>query len=253
MAALRPAADSGDFLRGLYCHYVFDDQRDDFRRILTELSADATFVDTPTCVAMLEGRTPIRGRNYHLSFDDGFKNNLTNAAPILRELGIPGLLFAPTSYIGGDWESARRFCQEAANYSGVIELMSWQELAQLPDYGIEVGSHTRTHPRLAEVTGPAQLRSEIVDSKRELEDRLGTECRYFSWPFGRRTDVSRAALDLISESGYEACFGAYRGRVEPGTTDRWSIPRHHFEPHWPLAHIRYFLSGGHETAAGSAS
>ena len=45
-------------------------------------------------------------------------------------------------------------------------------------------------------------------------------------------------------AGYEALFRAYRGDVSPARIDRWSIPRNHFEPYWPLAHVRYFARGG---------
>lgn len=237
------------FLRPIYCHYVFDDQRDAFRALLQSLLEDGSFVDTDTCVAMLEGQAPITGKNYHLSFDDGFRNLLTNAAPVLRELGIPALAFVPTAYLGGDWETSHYFCREATNYGGVVQLMSWLELRELRESGVEIGSHTRTHPRLSDLSGPEELRAEIVDSKQEIEDQLGSACNYISWPFGSRGDVRREALDLIAQSGYKACFGGFRGRVEPGVTDRWAVPRHHFEPHWPLAHVRYFAGGGLETGS----
>ena len=58
----------------LYCHYVFDDQKDKFSKIIRSLKKNGSFVNTATCIAMLEGSIPINGRYFHLSFDDGFPN-----------------------------------------------------------------------------------------------------------------------------------------------------------------------------------
>ena len=53
--SLVPRGKPSTFLRGLYCHYVFDDQRSDFEMIIRKLLQIGRFVDTPTCLAMLEG------------------------------------------------------------------------------------------------------------------------------------------------------------------------------------------------------
>ena len=58
-------------------------------------------------------------------------------------------------------------------------------------------------------------------------------------------DVERS-LALTKAAGYEACFGAFRGSMTPGSTDLFAIPRHHFEPEWPAAHVKYFARGNME-------
>jgi len=109
--------------------------------------------------------------------------------------------------------------------------------------GFEVGSHTQSHARLADVSDPARLELEITGSKRAIEKELGTECRYFAWPFGRWRDVGEEAIDMVVSSGYHGCFGGYRGSVICGKTTPWRIPRHHLDASWPWAHIRYFACG----------
>ena len=232
------------FLRPLYCHYVFDDQRERFERLIVELQRLGTFVDTDQCLDMLEGKRPIDGRYFHLSFDDGFRNHFTNAMPILRRHRVPALVLVPTSLVGADWGTARTYCQETMHYSGVIEMIRWGDLAEMLAAGFEVGSHTRTHPRLAATSAqPAVLKDELLGSKREIEDRLGRECKYLAWPYGTRRDITPAALEAVTQAGYRGCFGAFRGSVRPPDGNRYSIPRHHFEVEWPLSHVRYYAQG----------
>lgn len=235
------------FLRCLFCHYVFDDQRGAFARIIDRLSRLGTFVTTDECLAILGGGRPLDGRRFHLSFDDGFLNNAVNAAPILRERGIHAAFFVPTAVIGTSPESMRSYCRRI-QYPAAIELMDWDDVARLREEGFEIGSHTRTHARFSDISAdPARLEDEIAGSKAELEARLGAPCRTISWPFGKRSDADGVSLAAARRAGYAACFGAYRGSVHPGRTDPFSVPRHHFEAEWPLAHIEYFARGNRET------
>lgn len=232
------------FLRGLYCHYVFDDQIDRFRELLVELQKVGTFVDTETCVEMLRGTRPIDGRYFHLSFDDGFRNIRTNAAPVLAELGIPAIAFVPSRVIEADYERTVDYCLNVTRYRGVVEMLSWEETRALPDFGVEVGSHTQTHARLSAISSRAgALEEEIAGSKRDLEDRLGVACRYISWPYGEIGDIDPTAISVVEQAGYDACFSAVRGTIIPGRSDPMRIPRHHFEVQWPESHVRYFLAG----------
>jgi peptidoglycan/xylan/chitin deacetylase (PgdA/CDA1 family) len=123
-------------------------------------------------------------------------------------------------------------------------MIRWDDLRQMSDDGFEIGSHTRTHRRLSEISGhPSLLRDEIEGSAKQIEDRLGVRCDYISWPYGQTRDADATSISMMKESGYRACFGAYRGSVIPAATSRYAIPRHHFELQWPLSHILYFAKG----------
>lgn len=245
LASLRRRSEP-DFLRCLFCHYVFDDHLAAFERLLAALQGEGRFVSTDECIAMLEGSAPIRGRHFHLSMDDGFRNNLTNAAPVLQQLGVPAIFFVPSAVIGADARQANAYCR-AIHYPAAIEILSWADVESLRSRGFEIGSHTRTHARFSEVsTDPVRLEDEIAGSKGELESRLGCECKYISWPYGKRTDADGPSLAMAKSAGYRACFGAFRGTVRPGETDPFRIPRHHFELEWPLSHIEYFARGNME-------
>lgn len=238
------------FLRGLYCHGVFDDQKGNFEHLILKLKSTGQFVDTDTCFEMLQGRKPIDRRYFHLSFDDGFRNNFTNALPILIRHKVPAIFFVPSSLIEANWNQTRIFCTQTTHYSGVIEMLKWQDLKEVLLSGYEIGSHTRNHVRFSKMShDPAILEDEILGSKNELEDRLNYECKYISWPYGRLTDADAQSLQTVKNARYTACFGAYRGTMQPGKTDLFSIPRHHFEADWPSSHVLYFAGGNREVRA----
>lgn len=239
--------DEGPFLRLLYCHYVFDDQVEKFRAIVEMLQNIGMFVDTKTAVSMIQGASPIDGKYFHLAFDDGFRNVFQNALPVLKELQVPAILFVPTSIVGADWERTRHYCLETTGYRDVIEMISWEECATLQSWGFEVGSHSRTHARFTTLSGAGMLDDELIGSKGDIEDHLGGECLYITWPYGRQTDADATSLEATRRAGYHACFGSFRGSIYPGkAVDPYRIPRHHFECDWPLSHISYFANGNGE-------
>ena len=125
--------------------------------------------------------------------------------------------------------------------------MQWKDLLDLISEGYEIGSHSKTHARFSDLSKNRMLmEDEILGSKKELETNLNYECKYISWPFGRLTDIDSESLRVIKDAGYVACFGAYRGTVQTGSTNIFSIPRHHFEVQWPISHIKYFARGNME-------
>ena len=235
------------FLRPLFCHYVFDDQVEKFEKIIIELKKIGTFIDTDTCIDMLEGKKAIDGKYFHLSFDDGFRNIYTNAAPVLKKHNIPAIIFVPSSIIDADYSTVKKYCLETTQYKGVIEMLTWDDLAVLISDGFDIGSHTKNHYRFSDMSGNLSLlEEELLGSKQEIEKRLGIECKYIACPYGGIKDVNNVSLDMTKEVGYNACFGAYRGSVIPDKTNRYFIPRHHFESQWPISHIKFFLRGNME-------
>jgi len=236
-----------NFLRCLYCHYVFDNQVEDFKMIVSQLKKIGRFIDTDTCMAMIHGAKDIDDKYFHLSFDDGFRNNYTNAVPILLENEIPAIFFVPTSIVESSWATTYNYCKQTMHYKGVIEMLKWNDIKDMISHGFEIGSHTRTHARFSSISNNEDLMDEeITGSKHELEAITGKECKYISWPFGKLSDADNKSLEIVKRAGYCGCFGAFRGSCIPGKTDVFSIPRHQFEAQWPLSHIIYFAKGNLE-------
>ena len=232
-----------NFLRSVYCHYVFDDQKERFEEIITELKKIGTFVNTDTCLEMLSGKRKIDGQYLHLSFDDGFRNIFTNAIPVLKRHNVPAIFFVPSRLMEANWATTKDYCK-LVHMTGVTEMVRWDELQEMVNLGFEIGSHTRTHARFSDISKDAALmEDEITGSKHDLEDRLGKECKYIAWPFGEKSDADALSLQMTQKAGYHACFSAVRGMVNPKTTNQFRIPRHHFEVESPLSHIKGFARG----------
>ncbi|MGV7224193.1 MAG: polysaccharide deacetylase family protein [Nitrospinales bacterium] len=234
-------------LRLLYCHYVFDDQKEKFEEIILYLKSIGEFISTNDCVDILNGKTSLSKNYFHLSFNDGFRNVFTNALPILQKHNVPAIFFTPTSIVSSDFKIIKDYCLNTTNNRGIIEMLKWEDLKQIVSLGFDVGSHTKTHARLSDISNsPNLLMDEILGSKQKIEETLGIECKYISWPYGALDDFDSSSLKMVKKSGYSACFSAIRGKVIPNITDRYRIPRHHFEVFWPLSHVKFFGQGGWE-------
>ena len=238
---------SSNFLRCLYCHYVFDDQVEKFEKIILSLKNIGEFITTKECLNILNSKDKIKGSYFHLSFDDGFKNIYKNAYPILLKYNIPAITFIPTKFIDVDWKTTSKYCIDIAKYKGVIETLKWNDIREMSKNGYEFGSHTRSHADLSKISDNNNiLIDEINGSKSDISNQLNIECDYFAWPFGEMKHINEKALKFIDEAGYKACFGAFRGSLMKGKTNFLKLPRHHFEVEWPLSHIKYFAMGNME-------
>ena len=164
----------------------------------------------------LESRAaPGVDRGVVFTFDDGYEDNFLEAAPVLREYGYTGAFYVPVDFIGAQQMDVRD-----ARESNRIEhnrRMSWEQLRELLGEGMEIGSHTMSHPRLNRVSSD-QARREIFDSKRELEGRLGVEISSFCYPGGC---YDQTHLALVEAAGYRSAATASPGRLE----NLFEIPR----------------------------
>lgn len=122
-------------------------------------------------------------RDLALTFDDGFKDNLTAAAPVLQELGLPMTVFVTAGHVR----------TPGALYLSKSELL---ELARLP--GVGVGAHGDKHVPL-DALSDGELAAELRDSKAYLEDVLGRPVTALSYPHGR---VDRRVRDAAQKAGY---------------------------------------------------
>lgn len=150
-----------------------------------------------------------------ITFDDGFVDNLTIAAPILSALKLPATVFMVAGRAGNYLDN------EPDRAHG--RLMDWDQLRQIQQFGIAIGAHTLSHPRLA-LLPLASQREEIARCKQELEERLGVPITAFAYPYGSARDYTAETMALVQEAGYHfACSNRY-GPHLPGAS-QWEIRR----------------------------
>jgi peptidoglycan/xylan/chitin deacetylase (PgdA/CDA1 family) len=151
------------------------------------------------------GRAPLPERPAFVTFDDGFANNYELALPILKEFGMKANIFLVCGRVGGDssWDSA-------GETAAPIPMLTWAQIREMQDSGVfEFGSHTMNHVDLLK-TSPDEIRRELSDSKKILEDRLGREALGFAYPWGQGAD-DPAVRALVRAAGYRYDFGTRPG------------------------------------------
>lgn len=136
-----------------------------------------------------------------LTFDDGYADNLENAAPILREFGFSATCFVVSGCLGAHnlWDAEALRVRKP--------MMSVSQLRAWVAEGFEVGSHTRSHPRL-DTLAEEFLEEEIAGSRADLERLAGVRPESFCYPYGA---VSPGAARHVEAAGYRAAVTTERG------------------------------------------
>ncbi|MCA1666825.1 MAG: polysaccharide deacetylase family protein [Thermomicrobia bacterium] len=168
-------------------------------RCIAELGFTPITVSDFTRAAPM-GHRSLPARPVLLTFDDGFADFASEAAPVLAQFGFPATLYIVTAFVGGTsrWLWRER---EAAR-----PMLTWQQIARIDAGGIECGAHTHTHPQL-DVIPIAAARCEIAAAKDVLEQHLGHAVTTFAYPFGYYTATVRQS---VRDVGYtSACAVNY--------------------------------------------
>lgn len=260
-----------------------------FEHLMGFLAERFTPVPLASIVDWLEGRADVPQYAVAITFDDGYRNVLTNAAPVLRRFGMPATVYVVTDFVfenrmlwpdrliaalglsprksialqwpGGKLEleledtegritadrKIRALCKSLPDAErvqlldrvvrdlGVEEAdvaSAWidhqplrrEDLAALPEWGIEAGSHTMSHSILSRCA-PDRVEAELQQSKRLIESAAGRTCEAFSYPNGGPGDFNRMTREKVMQAGYRSAVTTIKRRLG-ARVDRYEIPRY---------------------------
>ena len=202
---------------------LFDEQMDQLREL------GYTVVDLDAVLAHYADGEPLPTGAVLITFDDGYYDNLENAARVLSKYGYPAVLFVPIGYLGDRLPLPH---EERLAAQGILNrTIDWEEIAELERNGVRIESHGISHRPLAgrEVDEAAPG---IALSKFRLEERLGRPVRAFSYVKGSEAHYKPVHLSLVRQAGYDVAFTAVSGANSP-TTDPLQLRRYNIEPYSP--------------------
>ncbi|MFO1487508.1 MAG: polysaccharide deacetylase family protein [Verrucomicrobiota bacterium] len=197
---------SDDPETGVSPYYRIATRPEIFRQHMELLkAADYRAVDLKTAVRELKHGSD--QKMAVVTFDDGYRDFYSAAFPVLKRLDFTASMFLPTAFIGSERRSFKN-----------RECLTWGEVKEMHAAGIHFGSHTVNHPKLVELDWP-QIKSELADSKTEIEQRLGAAADTFAYPFAF-PETNRAFVQRLKETlnatGYECCVTTRVGRAQAG-------------------------------------
>jgi peptidoglycan/xylan/chitin deacetylase (PgdA/CDA1 family) len=137
-----------------------------------------------------------------VTFDDGCETDLIAATPVLREFG-----FNATFYV-------------TAGFVGTPGYLSRDQVRDLDEQGFQIGCHSMTHAYLSDIAEP-DLRREIVDAKRQIEEIVGHAIEHFSCPGGR---YDQRTLQMARESGFVTVTNS-QFHANSASTNRYELGR----------------------------
>ncbi|MHB1926790.1 MAG: glycosyltransferase [Leptospirillum sp.] len=219
----RPSLHPSGTLRVLMYHRIADDPGTDilsvtpfafFEQMRWLKEEGYTVLPVTEAIWRLESGTLPTG-SVCLTFDDGYRDNFTEAFPVLSRHGYSAMIFPVTGFVLGEGEHPRY------RHSAVpVPYLSVEQIREMHAAGIEFGCHTHTHPLLSGLT-ENRASFEIGQAKKLLEDWTKGPVRVFAYPNGVYRPAHFSILDNLS---FDAAFS-----VRPGTngsgTPRWELRR----------------------------
>lgn len=144
---------------------------------------------------LIQDKKRIPPKTICLTLDDGYKDNYIYAFDILKKYNLPAAIFIITNEVGRP------------------DRLSWEEIKQMRDSGIiTFGSHCLGPEPLTKINSEQEVKREIFDSKKILEEKLGIKVNAFSYPEGRFNSRIR---QLVIDAGYTLAVSTNPGRKYP--------------------------------------
>lgn len=158
-----------------------------------------TFLTLEQVVNILEGTDKLSISGVVITFDDGYKGVVTEAAPILERYRIPAELFIHTD----------RSQKELGN---MLPLLSWEDIKYLHHKAFVIESHSATHPNLKTLSRD-QISHELELVELDFQKHIEHKPTFFAYPGGK---YSMDAIEELRSHGYKGACTINRGRVTLG-------------------------------------
>ncbi len=150
-----------------------------------------TTISPADLAGFLENGTPLPNKPVLLTFDDGYSDNYSDMFPVLKEMGMRGVVFMITGL---------------ADNPGYL---SWNQIGEMSTNGIYFGNHTWSHHNMKAVLDVIQ--KEVGTAETQLKERFLNQEKIFAYPYGL---MSPLAINYLSTNGYRMAFDTVSGRIQ---------------------------------------
>jgi peptidoglycan/xylan/chitin deacetylase (PgdA/CDA1 family) len=200
---------------------LFDEQMGHLREL------GYTVVGLDDVLDFYTGGRPLPPGATLITFDDGYRDVLENAMPVLQKHGYPAVLFVPIAYMQDGMPLPHELL--LAQRGILNPTIGWSEVAELEAGGVRIESHGIAHKPLAEIELDEAVR-EIAISRLRLEERLGRPVRSFAYVKGSEAHFRPVHVSLVQQAGYEVAFTSVSG-ANGGAADPLRLRRYNIEPY----------------------
>lgn len=198
---------------------------------LAEHTVDFAVLPLRTAFSLSPG---FKGTRVLITFDDGYRDNMEVAAPILEEFGQRATFFVSSAFIDGDARITAGF-----KHYGDLPSMTWQQLGRLAEHGHEIGLHGHGHPNYAALSR-AEAEEDVTRSRELVGLRTGFIPISFAYPFGQPRHQRNDLAPIFQSLGIQYAFTTLHKRADARAFRDWpdlrlTIPRLRVDPKDSLA------------------
>lgn len=160
-------------------------------------------ISLDTLYPALKGQITLSSKSVILTFDDGYADFYYNAYPILRKYNLHATVFIPTNLMNQGY------------------YLSWAQIREMASSNlITFGSHGMNHYQLTSIS-PLIAEIDILQSKKILQDNLGTPINFIAYPLG---SVNENIINLTRKAGYMGGLGTWANKTQSEGTI-FNMPR----------------------------
>jgi len=148
-------------------------------------------------ISLLKSNQELSKKTVVLTFDDGFEDNYINVFPVLKKYNFSATIFLTTGLVNKEMNNSQNI---------PLKILNWEQIQEMHESGlIDFQPHTVNHRKIN--------KEEIINSKKNIEEKLNKKCEFFAYPRGVCNDE---IIDILKYNEFKAARTIKNGKVKKG-------------------------------------